>query len=72
MPWKYVTELQLVFYSVYSCALEITKVLTKMAKVSRNEIINEWIKPCASHLFWSATTTQDGNGEVIWDSTTQV
>ncbi len=66
MLWKCVTELQPVFYSVYSCALEITKVLTKIAKVSGNDIINEWIKPGANHLFWSATTTQDGNGEVIW------
>ena len=66
MLWKYVTELQPVFCFVYSCVLEITKVLTKIGKVSGNEIVNEWIKPCANHLFWSAMTTQDGNGEVIW------
>ncbi len=46
--------------------LEVTKVLTKIAKVSGCEAVAEWIKPCTSHLFWSARTTHDGNGEVIW------
>jgi hypothetical protein len=30
------------------------------------EALNEWIKPCANHLHWSATSTYDGNGLVIW------
>ena len=46
--------------------LEVTKVLTKIAKVSGCEAIAEWIKPCRNHLYWSAKTTRDGNGEVIW------
>ena len=46
--------------------LEVTKVLTKIAKISGCEAITEWIKPCTNHLFWSARTTHDGNGEVIW------
>ena len=46
--------------------VEVTKVLTKIAKVSGCEATAEWIKPCTSHLFWSARTTHDGNGEVIW------
>ena len=25
-----------------------------------------WIKPCVKHLYWSATSTVDGNGAVIW------
>ena len=37
-----------------------------MAKKSGNEVINEWIKPCTTHLFWSVTSTQSGNGDVIW------
>ena len=45
---------------------EVTKVLTKLAKVSGSEIIAEWIKPCTNHLYWSARTTQSGNGDVIW------
>lgn len=40
--------------------------LTKIAKVSGCEAISEWIKPCTNHLYWSAKTTHDGNGEVIW------
>jgi hypothetical protein len=53
-----------------SCLLifnvEVTKVLTKIAKASRCEAISEWIKLCTNHLYWSAKTTHDGNGEVIW------
>ena len=51
-----------VFFSI----LEVTKVLTKIAKVNGCEAVAEWIKPCTSHLFWSARTTRDGNGDVIW------
>jgi hypothetical protein len=46
---------------------EVTKVLTKVAKVSGCEAVTEWIKSCTNHLYWSAITTHDGNGEVIWD-----
>ena len=24
------------------------------------------MKPCERHLYWSATTTSDGNGKIIW------
>ena len=48
------------------CNLEVTKVLAKIAKASGCEAITEWIKPCQNHLYWSARTTRDGNGEVIW------
>ncbi|XP_028394427.1 uncharacterized protein LOC114518614 [Dendronephthya gigantea] len=54
------------YFDVWHLKKKITKVLTKIAKVSGNEILNEWIKPCANHLFWSAMTTKDGNYEVIW------
>ena len=46
--------------------VEVTKVLMKIAKSSGCEALNEWIKPCTNHLYWSAKTTHDGNGEVIW------
>ena len=49
-----------------SSVLEIRKVLTKISKISGNEVLNEWIKPCANHLYWTARTTHNGNGEVIW------
>ncbi len=29
------------------------------------EIVKEWIRPCENHLYWSATTTSNGNGAVI-------
>ena len=46
--------------------LEIRKVLTKLSKEKGFETIAEWIKPCENHLHWSATSTHDGNGIVIW------
>ena len=46
--------------------IEIRKVLTKIAKEKGNESISDWIKPCKNHLYWSATSTHDGNGVVIW------
>ena len=46
--------------------IEVTKVLTKISKINGCKAITEWIKPCTSHLYWSARTTHDGNGEVVW------
>ena len=43
--------------------VEVTKLLMKIAKSSACEALNEWIKPCTNHLYWSAKTTHDGNGE---------
>ena len=40
-----------------------------MSKISREkdcDDLKEWIKPCENHLYWSATSTFSGNGEVIW------
>ena len=45
---------------------EITKLLTKISKEKGNEEIRQWIKPCERHLYWSATSTSDGNGPLIW------
>lgn len=46
--------------------IEITKVLTKIAKITGCNLIADWTKACTNHLYWSARTTHDGNGEVIW------
>ena len=46
--------------------LEIRKVLTKLSKEKGFEVVAEWIRPCENHLHWSATSTHDGNGIVIW------
>ena len=51
---------------VYSLVTEIRKVLSKIAKEKDCEAVNEWIKPCENHLYWSATSTFSGNGMVIW------
>ena len=41
---------------------EITKLLNKLTKEKGNEDLQPWVKPCERHLYWSATSTQDGNG----------
>ena len=40
--------------------------LNKIAKEKDCEELLPWIKPCVTHLYWSAMSTVDGNGEVIW------
>lgn len=45
---------------------EITKVLSMIVKEKGNEHFQAWVKPCERHLYWSATSTSDGNGKVIW------
>lgn len=45
---------------------EIRKVLLKISLEKGCEAIKEWIKPCERHLYWSATSTFNGNGAVIW------
>ena len=39
--------------------------MTKLAKYAGCESLLEWIKPGSNHLYWSATTTLTGNGNVI-------
>lgn len=29
-------------------------------------IIGEWIRPIENHLYWSALTTSNGDGRIIW------
>ena len=45
---------------------EVRKVLSKISKEKGFEELADWIKPCVNHLQWSAMTTYDGNGMVIW------
>lgn len=47
-------------------SLEIRKVLTKISKEKECQELNAWIKPCESHLMWSATSTPSGDGDLIW------
>ena len=46
--------------------LEIQPVLSKIAKEKGCELLSVWIKPCINHFYWSATSTVNGNGQVIW------
>ena len=39
--------------------------LSKIAKETGNDEIQPWIRPCANHLSWSATSTSSGDGRVI-------
>ena len=39
--------------------------LKKLGKEKGMESINDWIQSCINHLYWSATSTFDGNGDVI-------
>lgn len=50
----------------FNLCTEIRKVLSKISKEKGCEILSDWIKPCERHLHWSATSTFDGNGNVIW------
>ena len=45
---------------------EIRKSLTAISKLKGCEVLAEWIKPCERHLYWSATSTFNGCGRVIW------
>ncbi|CAB3998933.1 Hypothetical predicted protein [Paramuricea clavata] len=54
------------YFDVWHLKKKIRKVLFKIAKEKDCEALNEWIKPCENHLHWSASSTYDGNGLVIW------
>lgn len=58
-----VTSLVVLLFFLY---LEITKLLTKISREKGNEEFQPWIKPCERHLYWSATSTIDGCGKVIY------
>lgn len=36
-----------------------------MAKEKECEIVGDWKKSLVNHLYWSAVSTPDGNGELI-------
>lgn len=39
--------------------------MVKIANQKDCECLQEWIKPVQNHLYWSATSTFDGEGKVI-------
>ena len=52
------------FFNVF--VTEIRKVLLKIANLKDCNELAEWIKACENDLHWSATSTPNGNGDVIW------
>lgn len=41
------------------------KKITALAKEKECEIVGDWKKSLVNHLYWSAVSTPDGNGELI-------
>ncbi|KAK3755170.1 hypothetical protein QZH41_010695 [Actinostola sp. cb2023] len=54
------------YFDLWHLKKKINKVLTKLSKESGGEVLTPWIKPCGNHLYWSACSTYDGNGQVMW------
>eukprot|EP00794_Sanderia_malayensis_P012394 gene12394-biopygen9879 len=53
------------FYDIWHVARTITKKLAKSAKEKHCEILLEWVKAVRNHLYWAATTTKSGFGDLI-------
>lgn len=43
--------------------IEIQKVLTKLSKEKRCEVIGRWKKACVRHFYWSVTSTEEDTRE---------
>ena len=59
------------FYDIWHVARSITKKLLKASKERACELINDWMKGIRRHLYWSATSTKQGFGDLIlakWNS----
>ena len=49
--------------AIYNTAFR--KNVEALAHKKECEIVSEWIKSMVNHLYWSATSTKDGDGELI-------
>ena len=58
---------KLAFYpmQISSCSIIFGKMIDKMAKEKKCELVGKWKKSLINHLYWSAASTTNGNGEVI-------
>eukprot|EP00795_Rhopilema_esculentum_P004196 gene4196-20383_t len=54
------------YFDLWHLKKKIHKELTNLAKQNDCKSLEPWVQPCVNHLFWSATSTFDGNGNVIW------
>ncbi|XP_061193060.1 uncharacterized protein LOC133201277 [Saccostrea echinata] len=58
-------------FDVWHVAKGLKKKLTAMSKEKGYEQLQEWIRSICNHLYWSAASTPDGNGQLLlkkWQS----
>ncbi len=53
------------FFDIWHVLKNITKKMALVAKEKWFQIIGEWIKWVRNHIYWAATTTKSGFGELI-------
>ena len=59
------------YYDIWHVARSITKKLLKASKEKGSIAIKDWMKGIRRHLYWSATSTKPGFGDLIlakWNS----
>ncbi|XP_046864355.1 uncharacterized protein LOC124458369, partial [Xenia sp. Carnegie-2017] len=54
------------YFNLWHLAKKVNKILKKIAKEKGCQELLPWVKPCVNHLYWSAMSTEDGDGQVIW------
>ena len=50
---------------VFMLEIAFRKKVESEAKKTGCELIGEWKRSMVNHLYWSATSTEDGNGKMI-------
>lgn len=53
------------FFDIWHIARSITKAMLKLSKGSGCDKIKDWIKGVRNHLYWCATSTKQGFGNMI-------
>ena len=53
------------YYDIWHVARSVTKKLLAASKEKGCEILKEWMKGIRRHLYWSATSTKQGFGDLI-------
>eukprot|EP00795_Rhopilema_esculentum_P011457 gene11457-21665_t len=54
------------YFDLWHLKKKIRKILLSISNTKDCGDLSEWIKACERHLYWSATSTPDGNGDIIW------
>ena len=50
---------------IFTIFLAFRKKVEKLSKKKGCEIAGEWLKSLVNHLYWCASSTEDGDGEMI-------